>query len=251
MPYKRRCSTSDPNMYGNSKRYRIHNIGMSMDDSDSDFESPVPRRNFFNMMGNSGVYRKGIHIYFITGFNKNSITRLIDLMCEASEDIRQNAKQYEQPLENYHISLHITSPGGCVFSAFRAIDWIKSSGIPVYTYVHGQAASAGALLATVGTRRFIGKYSYMLIHDISSGMQGNMHNIVDDFENNKELNKRCREILLKHTDLQENTGTTKNKSKDYTVNKPVINDIDEAMSHDLWWDAESCLKAGLVDKIYN
>jgi ATP-dependent protease ClpP protease subunit len=128
------------------------------------------------------------------------------------------------------LHLRINSYGGSVFAAFGSIDYIMKSKTPVYTYIDGCAASAGTIMSVCGAKRFIGENAYMLVHQLSSGSWGKFTELQDDMKNNENLMKRIKEIY--------NAKTKIPKAK-----------MDDLLKHDLWWDAKTCLKYGLVDEI--
>ncbi len=128
------------------------------------------------------------------------------------------------------IHLRINSYGGSVFAAFGSIDYMNQSKTPIYTYIDGCAASAGTIMSVCGTQRFIGENSYMLVHQLSSTHWGKYQELQDDMKNSDNLMKRIKEIY------EEKTKIPKTK-------------MDEILKHDLWWDARTCLKYGLVDEI--
>ena len=70
----------------------------------------------------------------------------------------------------------------------------------------------------------------MLIHQLSSGMWGKYEELKDDMKKSEILMKRIREIYEERT-------------------KIPAKKLNEILKHDLWWDAETCLKYGLVDEI--
>ena len=128
------------------------------------------------------------------------------------------------------IHLKINSYGGSVFAAFGSIDYMKQSKTPIYTYIDGCAASAGTIMSVCGDQRFIGENSYMLVHQLSSTHWGKYQELQDDMKNSDNLMKRIKEIYEERTKIP--------KSK-----------MDEILKHDLWWDAKTCLRYGLVDEI--
>lgn len=128
------------------------------------------------------------------------------------------------------LHLRINSYGGSVFAAFGSIDYIMKSKTPVYTYIDGCAASAGTIMSVCGAKRFMGENAYMLIHQLSSGMWGKYQELQDDMKNSDNLMKRIKEIYEAKTKIP--------KAK-----------MDEILKHDLWWDAKTCLRYGLVDEI--
>lgn len=128
------------------------------------------------------------------------------------------------------LHLRINSYGGSVFAAFGSIDYIMKSKTPIYTYVDGCAASAGTIMSVCGEKRFMGENAYMLIHQLSSGMWGKYQELQDDMKNSDNLMKRIKEIYEAKTKIP--------KAK-----------MDNLLKHDLWWDAKTCLRYGLVDEI--
>ena len=129
------------------------------------------------------------------------------------------------------IHLHINSYGGSVFGAFGSIDYIMRSKTPIYTYVDGCAApSAGTIMSVCGSKRFIGENAYMLVHQLSSGLWGKYQELQDDMKNSDNLMKRIKEIYEAKTKIPKT-------------------EMDDLLKHDLWWDAKTCLRYGLVDEI--
>ena len=129
------------------------------------------------------------------------------------------------------IRLHITSNGGSVFAAFRAINCMKSLTVKVHTIVDGYAASAATLMSVCGDKRYINRYSNMLIHELRSATSWNkMSELEDEVNNMKKIMDQIKDIYVEHTDLSRSE-----------LNKLLKRDID--------WDVDQCLKAGLVDEI--
>ena len=130
--------------------------------------------------------------------------------------------------------LQINSPGGCVFGTFSIIDTIESIrkdfGIKVHTHIAGQAGSGAAMIAICGDERTIGINSFMLIHQISGTTDGTHNNLKDELVNNVKLMDTVKRICKKKT-------------------KMTMKKIDDMLDHDIWLDADECLKNGLVDKI--
>ena len=139
-------------------------------------------------------------------------------------------------LGNYYQSfpadlyLHINSYGGSVFAGLSSVDYILNCKSPVITVIDGCAASAATLMSVVGKKRYMHKHAYMLIHQLSSGMWGKYEDLKDDMENCDNFMKTIKAIYEEHTNIPKK-------------------ELDKILKHDLWWDAETCLKYGLVDEI--
>ena len=131
------------------------------------------------------------------------------------------------PAELY---LHINSYGGSVFAGLSSVDYIINSKVPVTTVIDGCAASAATLMSVVGKRRLMHKHAYMLIDQLSSGMWGKYEDLKDDMENCDNFMKTIKSIYEEHTNIPRK-------------------ELDKILKHDLWWDAETCLKYGLIDEI--
>ena len=130
------------------------------------------------------------------------------------------------------LKIFINSNGGEIFAAIPIIDAIKNSKIPIHTYIEGIASSASSLISTVGHKRFITKNSFMLIHELRSGVQGTYSNITDEKENCDKLM-----IVIKNIYIEKSNGKLKT-----TI-------LDNVLKRDIILSPEECLNYGLVDEI--
>lgn len=128
------------------------------------------------------------------------------------------------------IHLHISSFGGSVIAALATIDTIRTLKSKVYTYVDGGAASAATLISCIASRRFIGKYSSMLIHQIRSESGGKLEEMEDEIKNTRQFMELIKNIYKKHTKLS-------------------VKKMEELLKSDLWIDSALCLEYGLVDEV--
>jgi ATP-dependent Clp protease protease subunit len=128
------------------------------------------------------------------------------------------------------IKLRINSYGGSLFAGLAVLDTIRNIKSEIHTYVDGSAASAATIISIAGSKRFIGKNSMMLIHQLTTGAYGKFSELEDDMENNKRLMKMIKDIYKQYT-------------------KVPMKNIDEILKHDLWFDSAKCLEFGLVDAI--
>lgn len=175
---------------------------------------------------------KGNHIWFNTSVTKRTTNKLVKIIHDKNNEFIENKYELNEiaTLQPKPLYLHINSYGGDLLAVMAVIDAIQNSDIPVYTIIEGCAASAGTLMSVVGHRRLITRNSYMLIHQLSSGMYGKMEELEDEMINNKVFMKRIYDIYEEKTNMKKR-------------------EIVEALKKDLWWDAETCLKKGLVDEI--
>ena len=130
------------------------------------------------------------------------------------------------------IHLHISSPGGSVFSGLSIVDTMRNCKSDIYTYVEGSVASAATLISSGGKKgkRFIGKNAFMLIHQPHLEWSGKLDEFQDEIINQEHINAKLEQVYLENTKL--------NKKE-----------LDDLLSHELWLPAERCVELGLVDKI--
>jgi ATP-dependent protease ClpP protease subunit len=167
-------------------------------------------------------------IYFASDVNNENNFNLNKQLREKDVELRILSLQMNITTPN--IYLHISSFGGSILSAFSTVDCMKGLQTHIHTYVDGYAASAGTIMSVVGKERYMGENSYMLIHQLSNRSWGNYEQLKDDMKNCDVFMKRIKKIYEEHTKIP------KNKLK-------------EILKHDLWWDAKTCLKYGLIDDI--
>ncbi len=167
-------------------------------------------------------------IYYYAGVNRESAAELNKKIGELQ--VRSFTMANNLDIEPYPIHLHINSGGGSIISGIASMDTILRCKVPVHTYVDGFAASAATFLTLVGNKRFISRHSYMLIHQLTSNFWGKYSEFQDAKQN--------LDLMM---------DTIKNVYKKYT--KVPVRKLNEILKHDLMWDAETCLKYGLVDEI--
>lgn len=130
------------------------------------------------------------------------------------------------------IKIFINSNGGDIFAAIPLIDAICSSKIPIETYVEGIAASAASLISMCGHKRFITKNSFMLIHELRSGIEGTYSDIIEEKENCDKIMKIIKELYM------EKSGAKMTKK---TLNK--------ILKKDILLSSSECLELGLIDQV--
>jgi ATP-dependent Clp endopeptidase proteolytic subunit ClpP len=130
------------------------------------------------------------------------------------------------------LKIYINSNGGDVFAAIPLIDAITNCSLPVHTYIEGMAASAASLISMVGHKRFITKNSFMLIHELRTGVQGTYSDIMDEKENCDKLMNVIKNIYLEKT-----------------KGKLEIDIMEKILKRDIILTAEECFNYGLVDSI--
>jgi ATP-dependent Clp protease protease subunit len=169
-------------------------------------------------------------IYFYSDISVIACSELNRLLREV--DIRLNQAKVSMDNETFEpiIHLRINSYGGDVLAGLSTVDTIRSLKSHVYTYVEGAAASAATLITVAGKKRFIGKNSMMLIHQLSSVCSGTFERLNDEQQNNRRIMDLIKSIYKQYT-------------------KIPMKELETILKRDLWLDSDTCLKYGIVDKV--
>ena len=187
----------------------------------SEFQNAKPEDN-------NRIETKSNRIYYYCEVSRGRNLTLNMKLKELAGDLIDRSRSLQ--VDPGNIYLHINSYGGSVFAGFSSVDYILNSEVPVTSIIDGCAASAATIMSVTAKHRQINKHAYMLIHQLSSGMWGKYQEQQDSMENNDRLMKMIVDIYEEHTKIPKK-------------------ELNKLLKHDLWWDAETCLKYGLVDEI--
>lgn len=168
-------------------------------------------------------------IFFYADVCEQSALELNQALYELDSKLKSTSN-FLGPDFTPHIKLRINSFGGSVFAGLAILDTIRNLKSEVHTYIDGAAASAATIISVAGKKRYIGKNSLMLIHQLSTVNYGKFSELEDDMENNRRLMKLIKDIYKQYT-------------------KVPMKQIDEILKHDLWFDSSRCLELGLVDQV--
>ena len=167
-------------------------------------------------------------IYFYSGVNRESaseINKKIDELQSKSLNIGHTLDIDYPPTK-----IFINSGGGGITSGLCIMDTINRCKVPVNTYVDGFCASAATFFSVVGDERYMSETSLMLVHQLTAASWGTYENFEDEKKNLDLMMDIIRNIYDKYT-------------------KIPTRKLNEILKHDLYWDAKTCLKYGMVDEI--
>ena len=130
------------------------------------------------------------------------------------------------------ISLYVNSPGGLVTAGLGIYDTMQYINSPVSTLCIGQASSMGSFLLAAGEKgkRFSLPNSRIMVHQPSSGFQGQATDIQIHAKEILDLKNRLNKIYAKHT----------GKS---------VEEISSALERDNFMTADEAKKFGLIDSV--
>ncbi len=132
------------------------------------------------------------------------------------------------------INFYINSPGGSVSAGMGIYDTMQFIKSPVHTYVFGQAASMGSLLAQAGEpgHRYMMPHARHMIHQPSGGARGMVSDIEITYKEIQRLKEELTRIYVTHNSV----GKT-------------FEQLTKDMDRDTWMTSQQALEYGLVDKI--
>lgn len=130
----------------------------------------------------------------------------------------------------FPINLHIQSGGGMLMPTFYVCDVIHNLDTPVHVYIDGFVASAASLIAVSGTKRYMTKHSFMLIHQLQSQSSGRLTEMKDEITNLDFFTRNAKDIYYQNSN----------------ITKEVL---EKLLLDELWIDAQECLKYDLIDEI--
>ncbi len=133
------------------------------------------------------------------------------------------------------ISLYINSPGGSVYAGLAIYDTIQFIKPPVSTICVGIAMSMGALLLAGGAKgkRMALPNAKILIHQVSSGFQGQATDIEIQARETINMKRRMEEIFSEHTE-QPLEKVSKDMERDYFMTAQEASEygiIDTVITH--------------------
>lgn len=138
--------------------------------------------------------------------------------------------------EGKRITLYLNTPGGSAFHGLGFYDTLRTisaQGNPITTVVRGFAASMGAILLQAGDQRLVGAESQLMIHEISSGVMGKLHEMEDEVKFLKRLNRQVFGIIAGRTGGQWEADELYRWAK----------------AKDRWLSAEKAVELGFADAV--
>jgi ATP-dependent Clp protease, protease subunit len=130
------------------------------------------------------------------------------------------------------VCVYVNSPGGSLHAGLAIYDTIQYVRPDVQTICYGMAMSAGSLILAGGAagKRLVLPNARVLIHQPSSGFQGQSSDIEIHAREVLDLRARIEEIYSRHTGQD-------------------IERIHDDMERDRFFSAEDAVEYGLVDRI--
>lgn len=154
---------------------------------------------------------------------------------DAAQKFRESVISIARLDPNMPITVYIDSYGGAVDALAKMIETIDEIPNLIITVCLGKAMSCGAILLSHGDIRFCGKHSRVMIHEVSSGTFGNVHDMHADVKEVARLNSHFMGLLAKNCGL-----------KNYEELRKLIKAQDGT---ERYMDAHEAVKFGIVDEV--
>tara|TARA_B100000035_G_scaffold315371_1_gene335574 strand:- start:1419 stop:2147 length:729 start_codon:yes stop_codon:yes gene_type:complete len=186
---------------------------------------PIINQDYFT---SSKISVERNNIYFYGEVNSQSCEELRKKLSEMDFNAKLFEIEYNEQAPP--INLHIQSTGGSLLDSLYISDFINNLKTPINTYVDGYVASAASLISVMGDKRYMTKNSMILIHQLASGSEGKYQELDDNMKNLQQMMNKVKTIYLTKTKLE-------------------YLQLEDILKHDLWLDANTCKKYGLIDEI--
>jgi ATP-dependent Clp protease protease subunit len=145
--------------------------------------------------------------------DNESMESIIKSIIEINESDRSFEEDYGVKYELKPIVLFINSCGGSVYDGLALVDIMLNSKTPVHTVSIGSSMSMGLWILLAGSKRFIGKNTTLMYHEVASWSYDKLEGIKDDIVMLQNLQDMYDDIVLK------NTKTTNDKLEYYKTRK--------------------------------
>jgi ATP-dependent Clp protease, protease subunit len=136
------------------------------------------------MPGQKGVFRAGCTLYFFDEINAYSVSEALRLL---------QAIGSEFPKEPIQIILN--SCGGSVYDGLCLYDYLESVKNPIIIIGTGLVASMAVIILLAGDERYLTKNARLMVHQIATHVEGKVNDVKIDYDETKELEKICNEII--------------------------------------------------------
>ena len=220
------------------KDYAIKHLGVSSLEQyqwEKLQESLYSGGNVFGSMTPMILEERQMNVTQMSVFDRLMMDRIIWLAGPVNDrmsTVVQAQLMFLDNLDKKDITLHIDSPGGSVKSGLSIVDVIDYVSSDIVTINTGMAASMGSILLGAGTKgkRYSLRFSRVMLHQVSTGAQGNIQDIRRSIAEGEKYNTILFELLGKYTNKNPET---------------VLADAER----DLWLSSSEAVEYGIIDEV--
>ncbi len=162
----------------------------------------------------------------------NSIKTIIDEIIKINYEDSKKDKKYKN-FKREPILLYINSFGGSVYDGLALCDILEKSKTPVHTIAIGSVMSMALPIFLCGTKRYIGKYTTLMFHDVAMFTWDKVECVKPELAESE----RVRDVMCNI--IKRKSSVTQKMLNEYLKNK------------ENWYiTAEEALKYKLADAYY-
>jgi len=140
---------------------------------------------------------------------------------ESAQEFCQKIWKLDSDPEVEEIFVFVSSYGGEAFPCLMMIEAMIACSKPVNTIAMGLAASCGAILSICGTgKRFMAPNSFLHIHHVSGGVQGDVPTMEMEVKNIDKVNDKMMGMIAAKSNLtkKEFLAKLKDSEKEWRLN---------------------------------
>lgn len=148
---------------------------------------------------------KARNLFFAAQFDQKTIMELSKEIIDINDDddfLEEQYKPHGITIERKPIKIFIDSYGGAVYQCLGLVGIIENSKTPVHTICTGAAMSCGFILLLAGHKRYAYPHATMMYHQISSGSNMKIQDIVEDLKECERLQKWLEDLTVRKTKLK-------------------------------------------------
>lgn len=157
-----------------------------------------------------------------------------DFTEESAQRFRYEMRRRNKINSDKPIIVYIDSYGGYVDALAKMIETMEEISNPKITVAMGKAMSCGAILLSHGDIRYCGQHSRTMVHEVSAGTEGNVHDMKNDTYEVTRLNNHFMSILAKNCGIKGG----------YAGLRKILKNRD---GNNIWMSAQESCDFGLVD----
>lgn len=154
---------------------------------------------------------------------------------KSAQKFRNHVLRIAERGEDIVIPVYIDSYGGYVDSLAKMIETMDNVPNRFITICQGKAMSCGAILLSHGDIRYCGKYSRIMVHNVSAGAWGDTYELKANSDETLRMNEVFMGLLAK------------NCNKTHEEVQQLIRA--STCGKELWMDGNAAFKFGLIDHI--
>ena len=150
--------------------------------------------------------------------NSESAREVITSIFDINYDDNNKEEKYKE-FQREPIQLYINTFGGSVYDGLAIIDAIRDSKTPVHTYCIGSAMSMGLYIFLASDKRFVGKYSTFMYHEVATGVWDKLEGLKMEVKECDRLQNMLDDMVKEKTNImQEQLNEYRERKTEWYIN---------------------------------